>query len=341
MKLAVGLVAALAMAGNAGAQSWIPQQSGTTASLRGVCAVSAKLVWASGTGGAWLRTVDGGATWTHGAVPGAEKLDFRGIHAIDANTAWVMSIGPDSASRIYHTGNGGVHWTLQFTAADPKGFFDALAFWDGTRGMIVGDPVGGRFEIFTTADGGATWSARQGPPAGNQEGAFAASNSSLVVRGKSEAWFATGGPGGARVFHTTDAGGSWTASATPIRNDNASSGIFSLAFAGGAEGIAVGGDYTKPASSERNIAITHDDGRVWSIPPSAPAGYRSAVVHLPGTRTWIVTGTSGSDISEDAGHTWRTFDQGDYNALSFASADAGWAVGPKGKIARFSSSPTR
>ncbi len=50
---------------------------------------------------------------------------------------------------------------------------------------------------------------------------------------------------------------------------------------------------------------------------------------------WIATGISGSDVSYDDGKTWMQFDSGNYNAISFVSSSAGWAVGPKGAVARF------
>ena len=72
------------------AQSWQPVAVPTTASLRGLRAVSSDIVWASGTGGTVIRTLDGGQTWSVMSVPGAEKLDFRGIWAWDADTAMAM-----------------------------------------------------------------------------------------------------------------------------------------------------------------------------------------------------------------------------------------------------------
>ena len=48
-------------------------------------------------------------------------------------------------------------WTLQFTNPDAAGFFDAIAFWDAKRGLVVGDPVAGHFAIFVTDDGGERW----------------------------------------------------------------------------------------------------------------------------------------------------------------------------------------
>src|SRR5689334_13950504 len=96
----------LLLAAAAWAQSWTPQQSNTKASLRGVAAVDEKVAWASGTGGTYLITTDGGAHWVAAQVPGAEKLDFRDVHAIDERVAWLMSAGPGDASRIYHTSDG-------------------------------------------------------------------------------------------------------------------------------------------------------------------------------------------------------------------------------------------
>jgi photosystem II stability/assembly factor-like uncharacterized protein len=321
----------------AAAQSWTPQPAGTTVSLRGVSATSRTAVWASGANGTFLRTLDGGATWNAAKVPGASDLDFRAVHAFDENTAFLLSIGTGEKSRVYKTADGGASWNLLYTNPDPKGFFDAIAFWDTSHGIILGDPVDGRFVVLTTSDGGATWTQRRTPPAQAQEGAFAASNSCLTVRGAREAWFASGGPNGARVFHSTDGGETWIVAKTPIRNESASAGVFALAFSDSRHGIAVGGDYSKPTETTGNIAISGDGGKTWSA-STPPNGFRSDVKYLADSKMWIVTGTSGSDISMDDGKTWKQFDGGSYNALAF-SGSAGWAVGPKGAIARLLLAP--
>lgn len=303
--------------------------------MRGVSAVNTKVVWASGTNGTYLKTTDGGATWSVAIVPGAEKLDFRAVHAVDSNTAFLLSIGEGEKSRIYKTTDGGSHWTLQLTNPDPKGFFDALAFWNPRHGIAVGDPVDGQFVVFTTSDRGGHWARQQTSPALAGEGTFAASNSCLTVMGAREAWFATGGPGAARVFHSTDGGRTWKISTTPIRNDGASSGVFSLAFADALHGVAVGGDYSKAEDASHNIAITSDGGLTWTEPTGThPHGFRSAVVFVPEHSFWIATGTSGSDVSTDGGKNWKQFDTSSFNAISFTKG-IGWAVGPQGRLAKF------
>ena len=316
------------------AQSWTPQTSNTRASLRGVSAVDAHTVFASGSNGTWLATTDGGITWHSAQVPGAEALDFRGIRAIDARTIFLMSAGSGDKSRIYKTGDAGTHWTLLFTNPDPQGFFDAIAFWDAQHGIVVGDPIDGRAEILTTDDGGTTWQRRSPPAAVANEGSFAASNTCLTLLGNRDAWFATGGPGAARVFHSQDRGRSWTVATTPIRHDGASAGIFSLAFRDARHGIAAGGDYAKDKEARGNLALTSDGGRTWVVPKGAgPRGFRSAAAWAGGDVV-IVTGSSGSEISRDGGNTWQGFDDGAYHALSFA-AGTGWAVGPEGRVARY------
>ncbi len=321
----------------AAAQTWIAQSSGTTASLRGISAATDKVVWASGTGGTYLRTVDGGATWQVSIVPGAESLDFRDVEAISADTAYLLGIGPGDKSRVYKTTDAGSHWTLQLTNPDVTGFFDEMAFWDAQHGILVGDQVRGELVVMTTADGGAHWQRRAMPPALSGEGCFAASGTGIVVQGKSELWIGSGGKDAARVFHSPDSGGTWSVAATPIRHDAASAGIFSIAFQDPTHGIAVGGDYQKPKETTGNIALTEDGGETWKKPSgNAPGGFRSAVAYIASGKFWIATGTSGSDISFDGGQSWRPFDTGNYNAISFVSPTAGWAAGPNGRIARFS-----
>src|ERR1700679_935932 len=173
------------------AQRWIPQTSGATASLRGISAVSGRVVWASGTAGTYLLTLDGGATWRAAQVPGAEKLDFRAVWAFDDGAAFLLSIGTGDQSRIYKTTDSGAHWTLLFTNPDAKGFFDGIAFWDRDHGIVAGDAVDGHTVIFTTDDAGEHWQRRQTAPAAGSEGAFAASNTSLALGGKHEVWLGT------------------------------------------------------------------------------------------------------------------------------------------------------
>ena len=133
-----------------------PQQSGTLNRLQAVSPVDSRVVWASGVGGTYVVTTDGGATWRAGVVAGAEQLQFRDVQGVSATVAFLLSAGVGPASRIYKTEDGGASWSLQFQSLDPEAFYDCFAFWTARRGIAMSDAVNGRFPVIQTTDG-TTW----------------------------------------------------------------------------------------------------------------------------------------------------------------------------------------
>lgn len=336
------MVSLLAVAANA---QWTKVPVPTTASLRGLSAVSAEVVWASGSGGTVIKTVDGGKTWAAIVVRGAETLDFRGVHAFDDKTALIMSSGPaeQGQARIFRTTDGGKNWQQVFQEKRAGIFFDAIAFWDRRHGIVLSDPIDGHFALFRTDDGGSTW--KQIPPAAlppalAKEGAFAASNSCLTVQGEKNVWFATGGATVARVFHSSDRGQTWSVAETPMQPANASSGIFSLAFSDATNGIAVGGDYARPEGSDLpNVMFTSDKGASWQqgTPTNLIGVYLSSVIVIwhPGKDSIVAAGPTGAIIS-DGGSPWtRESDEG-LNGIASSGGHSPivWAVGAKGVVMR-------
>jgi photosystem II stability/assembly factor-like uncharacterized protein len=344
---------------------WILEKSGTTAGLRGIHAAGGGpphraghdgdpgvgVAWASGTNGTVLRTEDGGYEWQTCAMPpGADKLDFRGIWAWDDQTAIVMSSGTGDLSRLYKTTDGCSSWKLLFTNPDKDGFWDAMVFLNRDRGYLLGDPVQGKIAFFTTKDGGVTWTRSDaaglasGPEA---NGAFAASNSSLLGQPNEPVAFGTVGSSYlAQSFRmtirfSTNPGSpappteQWSRTAVPLAKGNDAAGIFSLGFhEGPVHGygytlVAVGGDYTKPNETAGTAAWSSDGGKTWTAAAKPPHGFRSAVAWDADLKAWIAAGTNGSDISWDDGKTWEPLDDGNWNALSLP-----WIAGPNGRIAR-------
>ncbi|MGA8026672.1 MAG: hypothetical protein WB992_05960 [Bryobacteraceae bacterium] len=331
----------LAAASSALAQ-WDAENSGTKSNLRAVHNSGPGVAWAGGTNGVLLRSEDDGFLWQPCVIPpDAGNLDFRGVWGWDANHAIAMSSGPGSASRLYETSDGCAHWHLVFTNPDPAGFWDAIAFWNQQQGMLLGDPVNGRFTIFRTNDGGRNWS--RDPGAGLEadprgEGVFAASNSSLaLVPDGMSAYFVTGGPGGPRIFHLRSGvrgqGGTWTSVKLPFPHSSESAGLFSIAFRDSRHGVTVGGDYKQPSRRDNTAAWTSDGGSTWTAASNPPRGYRSAVAWHRNSSAWIAVGPSGSDISYDDGQTWSEFDTTGWNALCLP-----WVVGPDGRIAMLNES---
>lgn len=319
------------------AQSFIVQNSNTTENLRGLSAVSPMIVWASGTHGTYLRTVDGGATWSAGHVEGAENLDFRDVQGFSADEAYLLAAGPGDQSRIYKTVDGGKKWVLQFTNPEPKGFFDCMAFWDRTHGIALGDPVNGEFDLIKTDDG-EHWQPvadAAGPRSLAQEGAFAASGTCVVTQGVNDVWFVTGGFG-ARVFRSSNRGQTWSAADLPLVKDNASSGAFSLAFDGQGRAVIGGGDY-QHAERTPTLAYSDDSGITWQNLPFGQQSYFSAVAIDPANRRHLLAvGSAHTAYADDlASGVWKAWWDLSVNAAAYVGAGEAIGVGPQGKIVKF------
>ena len=314
------------------------QNSGTMVRLQAVAAVDDSVAWASGLHGVYIRTIDGGVTWIPAAVHGADTLQFRDIAAFDSRTAYLLAAGYGSLSRIYKTTDGGATWSLQFTNSDPRAFFDCMGFWDPSNGLAFSDAVSGKFIIIRTTDG-ENWERIPPdvvPDATLGEGSFAASGMCLVTQGDSTAWFGTGGTDSARVFKTTNRGGSWSVVATPVVSGS-SAGIAALSFYDRLNGLAAGGDIGNADSYSDNTAQTSDGGLSWTLAgrPTFPGAiYGLASIVSAATPILLAAGPGGLDYSVDRGLTWIALDTLEYWSIDIATPMAGWAVGPAGRIAK-------
>jgi photosystem II stability/assembly factor-like uncharacterized protein len=365
-RICLALTLALPLNLNAHAQ-WDVEESHTTASLRGIHNAGGGVAWASGTNGTVLRTEDGGYLWQTCAIPpGAEKLDFRGIQAFDENTAIVMSSGPGDQSRLYKTTDGCQTWKLLFTNPDKEGFWDAIQTLSKDEYEIAGDSVDHLLVNGKTGHILPVWRFREGDDpdsrfsdhffelkADSNEGGFAASNSSLAIGAAPHPdptwkyqWLATQTPNHSYIHREAKENAPTCEPCrleslrveTPMSQGSPAAGIFSLAFREDRFGVAVGGDYQKPAASIRTAAYSNDAGKTWQLATTPPHGYRSSVAYDAPTKTWITVGPNGTDISTDDGRNWTPLkpsptDPPDadqhWNALSLP-----FVVGPNGRIGK-------
>jgi photosystem II stability/assembly factor-like uncharacterized protein len=316
-----------------------PQSSGTAALLQAVSPVSGAVVWVSGHEATYARTLDGGATWTAAVMVGEEELQFRDVEAFDANTAYLMSAGTGEMSRIYRTDDGGESWQHQYTADHPEAFLDCMAFWDRDRGLVYGDEVDGVPFILSTTDGGEHWSrvpSESLPAALDGEGGFAASGTCLMTQEGGRAWVGTGAGSHPRVLMTEDWGESWTVMDVPVEGGS-SAGLFTLGMTPEGEGIAFGGAVGGDTLRTDNIILTGDYGASWTTgghPVMLGPVYGSGLVMLDGGWGVAAVGPGGLDWSGDEGRSWVAADTLTYWAVAFASPNAGWAVGPGGRITK-------
>lgn len=278
--------------------------TGPHTSLRGLSAVNDKIIWVSGSSGNVGRSLDGGKTWNWITVPGYEKRDFRDIEAFDAKTAIIIAIA--EPADVLKTTDGGSTWKLVYENAAPGMFLDAMEFWNINSGIVVGDPVNGRFFVTRSFDGGDTWHDIpfiELPKADSGEGCFASSGTNVRSIDRQGACFVSGGPT-SRIFIRDQA------IDLPILQGKTTTGANSVAVKdhntlhGGQHLIVVGGDFANDTLREKNCFLTNDGGKTWIAPTTPPHGYRSCVEYIGGNMV-LCCGTSGVDISFDNGMNWQ------------------------------------
>ncbi len=269
---------------------------GTKTSMRGLSVVTNNIVWASGSAGTVAKSIDGGKNWQWLTVKGFEKTDFRDIEAFDANTAIIMGI--DTPAVILKTIDGGQTWKTVYNNTTKGMFLDAMDFYDAQHGIVVGDPINGKFFVAATKNGGNTWQeldADRKPNADSGEACFASSGTNIRLFNKSNYMLASGGL--SANFLTAD-----TKSTTPILQGKESTGNNSIAFHK-KKIILVGGDFNSKDSTTKNCFVSNNFGKTWAAPTLQPSGYRSCIEFIA-KKTWVTCGLNGSDITHDDGNTF-------------------------------------
>jgi photosystem II stability/assembly factor-like uncharacterized protein len=310
--------------------------SGTKVSLRGLSVPNDNVIWVSGSKGTVGKSANGGRTWKWMVVKSFEKADFRDIEAFDANTAIIMAVGAEDPAYLLKTIDGGENWKVVYENSTKGMFLDAMEFWNEQSGIVIGDPIQGRFFITRSFDGGNTWQDipfEKRPVADSGEACFAASGTNIRALDKDEAVFVTGGLH-SRLFNRNGA------MDLPIVQGKETTGANSIAIAdrmklkGGKRMIVVGGDFNADSSTYRNCYYTHDGGKTWNEPNTAPHGYRSCVEFLAANHAFAC-GLNGVDHSLDGGKNWNWISKESFHVCRASKlGTAVYFAGINGKVGK-------
>ncbi|MBM1107613.1 oxidoreductase [Aurantibacter crassamenti] len=251
--------------------------------------------------------------------------EYRAV-AHNATDFFMLSVA--NPALLYKTGEDDV-MDLVYDETGEKVFYDAMTFWNNREGIAVGDFMYGCLSIIITRDGGHHWAkltCDELPQALEGEGAFAASNTNIVVKGN-KTWIATTS---SRVYFSPDKGKTWEIQETPIVKEEPTQGIYSMDFYNENIGIVVGGDYTKPNENKQNKAITKNGGKTWKLIADGQApNYKSCVQFVPNSKGngIVALGFTGISYSNDMGEHWKTLSDESFYTLRFLNDSVAYAAG--------------
>lgn len=275
------------------AHDWYERASGTAKDLLSVSVVTDSIAWVCGKEGTVLLTTDEGHTWAQrggGSVLGT--YDLLNIFAVDAATAFVTATPYDSAAQttktyVFRTSDGGQNWSQVFS--QDSGFVNGIYMFDNLKGVLYGNPVGGRWSVWLTSDGGSTW---------DSTGVFLPASSSSerswpnAFVGYTATKMFMFGTNNSRIYFTNDHGKTWKAKATPIQNTYIVWTLYGRTMAGGEDLISSMdfGDTWTPVQAPGSGKIlgigAHDNWNWWIIRDGADV--KNIVLHTPnfGVGAW-------------------------------------------------------
>ncbi len=308
--------------------------SGTATSIRGLSVVNNNVIWVSGSNGTVGKSTNGGKSWKWLIVKGFEKTDFRDIEAFDASTAVIMGIA--EPAYILKTTDGGDTWKVVYENKTKGIFLDAMEFWNERAGIVIGDPLAGKFFVTRTFDGGSTWQdipVDKRPAADSGEACFAASGTNIRALDRDEAVFISGGLKSALYKRNQKI-------PLPILQGKETAGANSISVwdhnqrNGGHKMIVVGGDFNAESQSEKNCVITNNGGKSWSSPKTPPHGYRSCVEFVS-KKDIFACGLNGVDYSANGGKDFQWISKEGFHVCRIAKyGSAIFLAGGNGKIGK-------
>lgn len=272
----------------------------------------------------FTRTTNGGKVWIPGKIGNDSTLQFSNISAVSAKEAWVAmhKLNGVTGGGLYHTTDGGITWKQSNAGKifDNNSFPDFVHFKNGRRGIAVGDPNGGYFEVYITFRGGKRWKrvsqAHLPAPLQNEYGFI----SGYAALGNT-VWFGTLS---GRMYKSTNFGRDWTVHTV----DPAGYGVYEIAF----NDDKLHGVTHVRTATQTLLYATNDGGITWTN-LGQPANWKSSrITAVPGTNalvsTSVIPTNQGSAVSYDNGATWTEIEHTAPKAVArFLDAQTGWAGG--------------
>ncbi|MGO8860870.1 MAG: WD40/YVTN/BNR-like repeat-containing protein [Acidimicrobiales bacterium] len=328
------------------------------------------VAWAAGDTGIFVTT-NGGRGWRTVTPPNLDDIfpseHIGSMDAVGKNDLWLVLVdvpglvpysqstnGSDRGGGIDRSTNGGQSWSFSALPGCIQSCGAALflSFVDPDHGFAaVGPDLSGPTVLFSTADGGVTWTPKGDiPDLGSILSGGPGPEPQLVFTSPLDGWAVTGpafgvddqmtSPGGV-VYRTTDGGSSWSVvSGLPSTNH------YELpTFFGTQDGVVLS-NAEGVAGRPTGVYVTEDGGSTWTARPTPdipglrefkPSGLRFRFAPISAT-SWKIDVGSALYSTTNAGRTWvRTLPTpkvtaGTTTAVVFVSSRDGlalWSGPPK------------
>lgn len=315
------LVLGFCLSAQAQTGAWSKQRSGTLAWLHSVFFLDQNRGWAIGSKGTLISTVDGGKTWQPVSASTTDVL--RDIFFLDENNGWLvcevnvyeLKLKDEPRAYLMRTMDGGATWErVDIKGAEVDERLVRAVFNRSGRGWAFGE--GG--VIFSTRDGGTTWTRLQSP------------TRHLLLGGtfidEYRGWLVGAGT---TIIQTSDGGSTWYQSRLPVVGQSAIR-FAAASFVDNRLGWTVG--------SGGSIYRTINGGRSWQQQNSGVSVDLHDVKFLDALEGWAV-GAEGTILyTNNGGLHWTTERSGTQHPLGrifFADRTHGWAVGFGGTIVNY------
>lgn len=266
--------------------------------------------------GAFIATRDGGRTWDNGQTDDPYRKSLFDADFVTPTTGWIVGtyLGvnghPPLQGAILRTTDGGTTWDPLPTPGrhvDDAGIIrwdvkqlNVVSFLDGTDGWVgAGSPIDPPSDqrLFSTGDGGATWTPILLP---DNTGAV----TDLLRLDRDHAHVLTAREVGStrhRSIHTTaDGGRTWTT--TELEPQDLADPTEQIVATGAGRAVIVAGG----PSQTTIIVATDDAGANWTH--IATAEHPSGDVAVSGSRIWATADVPAKPClysSDDQGRTWN------------------------------------
>jgi photosystem II stability/assembly factor-like uncharacterized protein len=285
---------------------WLPQNSGTTQSLRSVHFLDSQTGFCAGYAGVILKTTNGGANWL--GLNSGTSNNLNSIYVFSLTDA----IACGNSGLVIKTTNSGLNWSPVNSGYTSNLF--AISF-RGTNGICPGS--GGHI---WTSDGGNTWNIGQSGFIVTYYGAYMVTPMIGYIAGVNTIFSPLFGK-------TTNGGMNWTYSSFYVNSNEATlRGVYFL-------DINTGFAVSTLWNGQGGISLTSNGGANWThqLFTSSLTG-----VDFASPSVGYTVGGNGSIMkTTEGGVTWNSQTSNTSVvlwAIDFTDSLTGWAVGDNGTI---------